>query len=87
VLAGCILQLVRYSSGVSPTSSLKRNAKAKRDIPHAAVSVSTVRGASTFSCMDLRATAIGGSRQWLAASRCGRLPIAKRRGHANIKLI
>jgi 2-polyprenyl-6-methoxyphenol hydroxylase-like FAD-dependent oxidoreductase len=66
-VAFCILQLVKYSSGVSPTKSLKRTAKAERDIPHAAASDSTVQRCSTFSCMDLRAEPICGSK--IACSR------------------
>ena len=53
-----IRQSVKYSSGVSPNSSLNLNAKADRDIPDAAASVSTVHGLSTLSCIALRAAPI-----------------------------
>src|ERR1035441_5548658 len=56
-----IRQFVKYSSGVSPSISLNLTAKAERDMPAAAASVSTVHGFSTFSCIALSAAPTCGS--------------------------
>ena len=62
--SGCLVHspVLKYSSGVSPSSSLNRKAKAERDIPAAPASVSTVQGFSTLSCIALSASPIFGSR-------------------------
>ena len=48
-------QCVRYSSGDSPRTSLKRAAKLERDIPAVDASDATVHRLSTASCIALRA--------------------------------
>ena len=48
-IAFCIRHSVTYSSGVCPSSSLKRAANAERDMPAASARDSTVQGVFTLS--------------------------------------
>src|SRR5580658_5854167 len=48
-IAFCIRHSVTYSSGVCPSSSLKRAANAERDMPAASARDSTVQGEFTLS--------------------------------------
>src|SRR5437868_4037995 len=57
-IAFCIRHSVTYSSGVCPSSSLKRAANAERDMPAASARDSTVQRVFTLSGMALRAVPI-----------------------------